>query len=385
MNNTTLLSPAAQRALAALSGTSRSDPTTKADVAEMLLSPVIQKKQITEAITGTFPVLPTIKDKQVWLLKQLSYSNGLDLHRCPKKMQIHKLGGSVDEEEEDNVDFAFGHSLAAGVQTLFIPGKTKEDAQLAAFMAWDVPLDASKDRKKKSFWYVLRAIDLAVHLVAEIQNEGWVIANFNGVPGIEYSLTIHLPDGFRYNAHIDLILFHPVYQKYRIIEIKTSGFSIIHEAMYQNSSQALSYSIGLDYLVKHQTTYDVLYIVYSCPEMEFTQLPFSKSNLVKVEWIRDILYDCETIKGFIKANYFPKRGEACYDFFRPCPYFGGCGYADSYLGLDRPEVLDRLIEKEVKNQKIDRHNKRGYDIEIQLIDLIQDKLLMLDAANRGAR
>jgi len=386
MNNTVSLSPAAQAALAALSGKNPpSQRLTPEDSAKLLLSPVISQTQISQAVAVTLPVLETVKEKQVWLLKQRSYSSNLVLHRCPKKLQLDTLAAmsGEGEEEEDNVDFAFGHSLAAGVQTLFLPEATKEDAQLAAFMAWDIPLEEEKPKKKKSFWYVLRAIDLAVHLVAEIQSEGWVIADFNGTPGIEYSVKIHLPDGFKYIAHIDLILYHPVYKKYRIIEIKTSGFSVIHEAMYANSSQALSYSIALDYLVKHQTTYDVLYIAYSCPEMEFTMLPFSKSNLVKVEWIRDILHDCETIKGFIKTNYFPKRGEACYDFFKPCPYFGGCGYADSYLGIDRPEILDLLIEKEIKNQKIDKHNKRGYDIEIQLVDLIQDKLLMLDAAQRG--
>lgn len=330
-------------------------------------------------IIDDFEETTTVVEKQAYLLKSISYSKSLTLHACPKRFQIDTLGGLQDDEAETpgTVTFAFGHAVGAALQTLFIPGKTKQDAILAAFLAWDIPLWEELPKKKKSFWYVLRAIDLAEHLVKDIQSEGWIIAEFNDRPAVEYSFLIHLPNNFRFAAHVDLILYHPERNVFRVIEVKTSGYSQIHEAVFGNSSQALSYSLVLDYIAKHKTTYDVLYIVYSCPAMEFTLLPFSKSHLVKAEWIRDILYDCQTIEYFLKQDYFPKRGESCYDFFRPCPYFGGCGYSNEYLGINNEKILEKLILKEEQNTKIDKHNKKGYDLEISLEELVKDRLEIL--------
>lgn len=330
-----------------------------------------------DVIPIPYELRQTIKSQQIFLLKSLSYSNALTLHSCPKRYQIDKLGGLIEEDEDEapgTVHFAFGHALGAALQTLFIPGKTKNDALLAAFIAWNVPIWEELSKKKKSFWYVLRAIDLAEHLVAEIQAEGWEIAQFNDRPAVEYSFLINLPNDFRFAAHVDLILYHRERDVYRVIEVKTSGFNQIHEAVYGNSSQALSYSLVLDYIAKHHTTYDVLYIVYSCPSMQFYPLPYSKSHLAKAEWIRDILYDCETVDRFIATDYFPKRGESCYSFFRPCPYYGACGYSDSYLGVENPTTLAALVVKEKENTKIDKHNKKGYDLIITLEELVRDRL-----------
>lgn len=322
--------------------------------------------------------LNTIAKKKTFLLKNMSYSSNLVLHSCPKRRQLEALGGKVEEEEQKgSVHFAFGHAIGAGIQTLFMPGKTKNDARLAALLAWDIPLTAELPEKKKSFWYALKAIDLAEHLVAEIQSEGWELATLDGVPAVEYSFVIKLPNGFRFAAHIDLILYHRERDKYRVVEVKSSGFKNIPEAIYGNSSQSLSYSIVLDYLVKHKTVYDVLYIAYSCPSMEFTMFAFAKSNLAKVEWIRDILYDCEVMQKLIDTNYFPKRGESCYAFFSVCQFYGSCGYGDEFLGLDNEKMLDALVKKQLENTQIDKNNKRGYDLELDLEELLKDRMLVL--------
>jgi hypothetical protein len=304
----------------------------------------------------------------------------LNLHSCQKRWQLDELGGKVPEGEEEkgSIHFAFGHAVGAGIQTLFLPGKTKQDAQLACLLAWDVPLDETLPEKKKSFWYALRAMDLAEHLVREIQTEGWELAVLQDIPAVEFSFVIDLPDGFTFAAHVDLILYHLGKDKYRIVEVKTDFMTTPNEAKYGNSSQGLAYSIALDYLVKHKTSYDVLYVIYSCPSMQFFMFPFPKSNLAKVEWLRDILYDCEIVKNLIKTNYFPKRGESCFNFFKVCPYYGGCGYGDEYLGINSEKILDVLIQKKQQNTKINQHNKRGYDIRIPLEELLKDRMLVLE-------
>src|SRR6187399_283526 len=102
MNNIVSLSPAAQAALAALSG--KNQPSTRLtpeDSAKLLLSPVISQTQISQAVAATLPVLESIKEKQVWLLKQRSYSSNLVLHRCPKRLQLDTLAAMSGDEEED--------------------------------------------------------------------------------------------------------------------------------------------------------------------------------------------------------------------------------------------------------------------------------------------
>ena len=39
--------------------------------------------------------------------------------------------------------------------------------------------------------------------------------------------------------------------------------------------------------------------------------------------------------------------ESCFDYFKPCQYFGTCGYSDQYLGLDNEEKFNTAIDMEM--------------------------------------
>lgn len=312
----------------------------------------------------------SLQDKRVWLLKQISYSSSLTLHTCPRKYQLDKLRAIVDAPEiPGSIHFAFGHAVGAGIQEAFREGVVLQDCYLAAFLAWDFPLLEEMEKQRKSFWYALHAIDAAWHLAANLKSEGWELAHFAGVPAVEFSFRVEFPNGYRYRAYVDIILYNPRTGKYKIVEVKTTGSTWLDAAMYGNSAQALSYAIVLDWLVKDYSSYDVLYLVYKAKTQEWESLPFTKTRLVKSEWIRNVLIDCETVERFTAENYFPKHGESCFDYYKPCEYFGTCGYSDEFLGLEDEAKMDRarLTEEE-----------KTYAVDINLEELLKHQLLTLE-------
>lgn len=312
----------------------------------------------------------TIGEKKSWLLHQISYSSSLTLHFCPRKLQLEKL--RAEESSEDgggSIHFAFGHAVGAGIQATFMAESSIERCYFAAFLAWDFPLLEIAEKQKKSFWHSLRAIDAAWHLAESLRDEGWELAEFEGKRATEYSFRVALPNGYNYRAYIDIILFHPEKNKYKIVEVKTTGATWLHEAMYTNSAQALSYAIVLDFLVKEYSSYEVLYLVYKTKSMEWESIPFTKTRNVKAEWIRNVLRDCTTITELQAEGYFPKHGESCFNFYKPCDYFGTCGYSDDFLGISDETRLDSAIQAEL--------DKR-YDVDLRLEDILENQLLTLE-------
>ena len=320
------------------------------------------------------PTLLGADIKKIWLLQQTSYSSSLVLHSCPRKYQLDKLRAERETKEQDeigSVHFAFGHAVGAGIQSAFLPNANIDACYWAAFKAWDFPLleEEAGAKSRKSFWHALRAIDAAWHLSEALKQEGWELAYFDGKPAIEFSFRVEFPGGFKYRAFIDIILVNSVSGKYKIVEVKTTGATWISEAMYGNSAQALSYGIVLDYLVKDFSSYDVLYLVYKTKTMEWEAMPFTKTRQVKAEWIRNTLNDNRTISQCIEEDYWPKHGESCFEYFKPCQYFGTCGYSDQYLGLDNEDRFNAAIDKELEKK---------YSVDITLNDLLKHQLLTLE-------
>lgn len=319
--------------------------------------------------------LTTLEGKKSWLLHQISYSSSLTLHSCPRKLQLEKLRAEESSEDgRESIHFAFGHAVGAGIQAAFLLESTIDSCYWAAFISWDFPLLEEATVQKKSFWYALRAIDAAWHLAQAIRDEGWEVAKFPGndgtlQPAIEYSFRVQFPRGYKYRAYIDIILYNVHQNKYKIVEVKTTGANWLSEALYANSNQALSYSVVLDYLVKEFSSYEVLYLVYKTKAMEWESLPFTKTRAVKAEWIRSVLHDCDLLSSMEKEGYYPRHGESCFDYYKPCDYFGTCGYSDEFLGLSNELRLDRAIQEE--------EGKR-YDVDLRLEDILENQLLTLE-------
>ena len=287
-------------------------------------------------------------------LKAISYSSLLTLHACPRRYQLDKL--MTRQEKITSVTFSFGHALGEGIQSV-LRGDSWQQTLMDMFTIWESPLLDAEPKKKKSFPNAVLAVEKFKTYFAESDLRNYQLAYFNNKPATELSFSITLPDGYVYRGFIDAVLEHKETGKLLVLEIKSTGFTNLHEAMYKNSAQALGYTLILDALSPNNTmaSLSVRYLVYKTGACEFETFNFTKLFNQKLNWIKDTLADSEQIEAYSLDNYFPKRGESCYSFFSPCPHIDYCGLKDSSLQLD--------LEKE--------SSLNAFDFNFNLIDLVE--------------
>jgi hypothetical protein len=257
------------------------------------------------------------------------------LHSCPRRFIQEKIKANNRElqglPEQPNIDFVFGHSVGAGVQCYLAFDCNIEYGIFAAFLAWRYDFDFGREdyyaRKKKTIERALLAVQIFNH---------WWTANFSeweiyrlpdGKPAVELSFCIDFGK-YKYFGHIDLILRNKRTGRIAIGENKTTGYSNPHPAVYQNSGQALGYAIVLDKIVGQLADYDVLYYAYSSVGEEWHHFPFAKTTAAKLEWVQDRFIDNGHVEQYFKLQHFPKNGGSCFQFNRPCQFFGDCDIVD---------------------------------------------------------
>jgi hypothetical protein len=256
-----------------------------------------------------------------------SYSMQQVLHACPRKYQIKKLQAATGTSERvTNVTFAFGHAVGAGVATY---DKTFDirAAIWDAMLAWDMDLleietkgfyaDGSGKPTGKSFAAAVYALEKYEVFVAEETN----LRDYETVQ-IEASIAVDFEDGYYYTGHIDELLQHRDTGAYLVKENKTTGMRSVDACLYSNSDQALSYAVVVDML--GGTEFEVLYTIYSSTAQEWIQHRFMKDTLRKASWVQDQLLTNDTIKVYTEMNFFPMRGNACFEYMRRCEYYGTC-------------------------------------------------------------
>ncbi len=285
----------------------------------------------------------------------LSYSTRQTFKACPRKYQMQNVFHQEGEiSTKSSVDFAFGHSVAAGVQAL-MAGKSRDRALLELFSAWDADFDGENPRSKKSLPAAIEAFEIFERTYYKTLSKDWEVAQFrnaNGdlVPAVELTFRVDLDGVFNYQGHIDLVLKHIRDPIFLTLELKTTSASEVHEAMYKHSDQALGYSIVLDKIARTAYvdgnssgigSYSVLYLVYKSGKQEFEILPFTKSLLHRAEFLVGLMMDVHYIKLMDKVGHYPKNGSACYDFFRPCEFFTICDLSNETLRaqLERKEAM----------------------------------------------
>lgn len=263
-----------------------------------------------------------------------SFSMLSELHSCPRKFQQIKARAAGGGSGLNNVDFAFGHSVGSGIQAWLASDGDLEAAIFNGFMAWRIPFTAAIEKKKKSIWQAT----LAIQKYPEFHNEylsDWRIWKLpdSGKPAIELSIEIDFENGYKHYMHIDVILEHKMTGQLAVQENKTSGFKEVEPALYANSSQALSYAVLID-MLRGDTSYEVFYCVYSTTSQEWVFLPFTKSVAAKAEWINDVLLDHASLETYHTIQFYPKRGESCYNFSRRCEFFGICNVTNTLPPLN---------------------------------------------------
>lgn len=292
----------------------------------------------------------------------LSYSILQDLYSCPRKFELSHIIKVFEKDEFEgfngagNIDFAFGHCVAAGIQEWFL-SKDINKILMAMFIAWDVDLDAEKTRSKKSFSMAFLAVEKFM-VMAEEELEDYELAYFsnkdgNTVPAIELTFKLNLDRfGVNYSGHIDLVLRHKYDNHIVVVELKTTSSVEPAEENYYNSSQALGYSMAVDSVAKNCTIpdtkygYDIIYPVYSTASQKWVLFNFHKSVEDRLNFIQDVLLAIEEINRYKELQYFPKRGKSCFDFFRRCVHFDICGLSNENLTRNKENNQFSHIEED---------------------------------------
>ncbi len=334
------------------------------------LSALLGSHDISAGIFSTIAAKDRKKDRYLHLMRGInivSYSTFSNLHTCERKFALKKLTqAAVNEDGEyvpyTNIDFAFGKAIEAGVQAIFL-GKGPIETFFDMFLAWDMPLDAAHPKGvSKCFVDATIAID-KFRIIKNGIFPGWEIAYFKGKPAIELAMLIDIETGHYYVGHADIILWHPGERRYRVLEIKTTGFKNLHEAMYKNSDQATGYSIMLDSIASDRqsaATFEVFYLVFSTGIDEWKLFEFTKSRSMRAGWINTILIDIQRVNIYEKAGFWPKRGSSCFDFFRPCEFFGTCD-----LSFDNWNQTGEFAV--VTKEDLDKHQ---FDFKFKLSEII---------------
>ena len=277
----------------------------------------------------------------------LSYSVLQELYTCPRKFELNNIIKVHSAEDFDgfngkgNINFAYGHCVAAGVQSFFL-GKTEEECIWDMFIAWDVDLDAEHVRAKKSFSTAVLAYHKFVEM-AKTEFEDYELAYFiskngNAVPAVELTFLLNLDKlSANMQGHIDLVLRHKYENYLVVVELKTSSSIDPAEESYANSSQALGYSMAVDSIAKNSVVpdtkygYDIFYPVYSTASQKWVLFRFHKSIEDRLNFIQDIVLAITEIDRYKELQYFPKRGKSCFDFFRRCEHYDICGLSNENL------------------------------------------------------
>ncbi len=253
------------------------------------------------------------------------------LHACPRYFILEKLKANntatLGIKSAPNVDFVFGHSVGAGIQTYLSFDKNLTYALYAAFLSWNADFSLGhedyNEKKKKTIERAVIAVEMFSYWWKEHHDEWEIFCLPDGRPATELSFCINLGKS-KYFGHIDLILRNQRTGRIAIGENKTTGFTNPNPALYQNSGQAIGYSLILDKIVGELADYDVLYYAYSAKSEEWHHFPFAKSAALKLEWVQDRLIDTGHLQQYFQLQHFPKNGASCMRFMRPCQYFGEC-------------------------------------------------------------
>jgi hypothetical protein len=285
---------------------------------------------------------------------RLSHS-ALDLfHTCERKFQLERLLVGAPEKR-DYPATVLGHSFGTGIASYLI----HQDAEKALFDAYMRYYPVEEDDKRTEEVAMNLLLNSFPHLDNLLQD--YEVAYFNGKPAAELSFCLNIDSKFYYVGYVDVVLRNKWTGKYAIMENKTTAMNLYDlSCLYQNSGQALGYSIILDAITgKENTEYEVLYFVGQLGSgngfmPKIHTLPFPKTLSDRLNWFISLKLDVSSIEEMLSINVFPMRGKSCLQYMKLCNQFGTC----NLHGLD--EYLPPLVD--------DIQYDFTYDLEEVIVD-----------------
>lgn len=298
---------------------------------------------------------------------RLSHSSLSTLHSCERKFQLEKLLSGTEREESEH--FAFGHAIGVGVATYF----ETSDEVLSIYKAWLAYWPEIETAKKN--WPKAHAALLNAFPHIDNLKQDYDVVEYEGKPAAELSFRLDVNDAFYFVGHIDLVLRHKWTGRYCVFEVKHTGLTIQDlSPLYANSGQALGYSIALDRIVgSEQSSYDVVYFVVQLGRAESYDsnihvIPFQKTLLDRLHWFVTLGMDVRRIEEMEEIGIFPKRGDSCLKYNRPCQHFSTCSLHSFDTPIEPTEDtthyhfhyrLDELVQDHIARVNTERQLKQS--------------------------
>lgn len=296
----------------------------------------------------------------------LSYSKLSMLHECPRKYHLQNnenRGGFTP-----NIHLAFGHAYGAGVQTYIhyhhvyegqLNGQqlALERAIVAALAAWDMyDLNDYDINSGKDFGSVVQAIKIfaidSVQLLQDYSIYMMPLPDGTTKAANELLVYVQLTDSYSFQMHIDTVLQDRVTGELAVLEVKT-GSRPFEQSDYSNSAQSMGYCVALQAKfglnkVQHKS----IYVCYDSKKRDTYIFEFVRDLSIGMEWAATTMLDVEQIERYRENDFWPRRGQSCKSFNRPCKFFGNCNlmqYAQPALTsyeADGIEAADIVVASE---------------------------------------
>ena len=285
------------------------------------------------SIVGTQVATAVAKKNYAFLQQHInatSYSQVELFHGCPRKYflakheAMEKVRLRTGEGIQENIDFAFGHAVGAGVQS-FLLYRNLDDAIFECATAWRADFEDSLPKKKKSLWQAIAAVESFVTLYNSSDISDWELFTFpDGTVGIEVSYELDCENGYKHYGHIDLVMKNKITGRIGVFELKTHGFQNFEESIYMNSAQGPGYAVVLDALIPGLSSFDVKYVAYSAPGEKWDYHDFPQNVRRKTDYLLDLVTTHSVMQRYQDMHMWPKRGGECYTFNRRCKFYGEC-------------------------------------------------------------
>lgn len=259
---------------------------------------------------------------------RLSHSTLGTIHTCERKYQLLKLlniqGQEIEHDSKlNNVNLDYGSAFGVGIQTYIITNSLEQ-------AIWEMV---------KSYNFAMESqTKNALSLVAGLQafaakwDAGiWEVVHYKGKPAAELSFKIILDSETQdyYCGYVDLVLRNLISGEVIIVEIKTTGLKLEDiRPLYQNSGQALGYSVILGSIELERASWSVFYIVNQLKGSNILpkihSISFTKTLKDRLSWLLDLKIDYERLMVLEEIDHWPMRGASCLHWNRPCNLLGIC-------------------------------------------------------------
>ena len=311
----------------------------------------------------SFPFLKTL---------EISHSSRCAFRSCPRKFEFRKIYNNSRRSE--GLATGAGKAMHAGVQEYLT--NYDEEAAIWAMMreypikyqksfAAERSIDASYISLMHAIhWEKLQEFELAQivvgeHAVSMPATEVPFILRIKNFPFYPNGQTVTVD----YVGFIDLILFNKIENKYLNWDIKTTTKDIDQSVLFQFDEQCLPYGLVLEALLGNNISlgYDVAYwsILINHLEPKNKLYSYNKTQADIQDWIRGYLSDLNLIKQYYNDNWFPRHGNACMGFNRPCANFDFCASRDS-------KVIEVMLQQDAANQTPKREIKPWVVVELEV-------------------